>query len=51
MTGYGFTYDNPDAASIQQAFSLAETWSNQGLIAEGRRVLGPVGDVRPLDSG
>jgi multiple sugar transport system substrate-binding protein len=32
LTGYGFNYDNPDAAPIQQAFSLAETWSNQGYL-------------------
>jgi multiple sugar transport system substrate-binding protein len=59
MTGYGFNYDNPDASSIQQAFSLAETWSNQGFLPKDAVSWGQsetfdrwtVGDVAFMQNG
>jgi multiple sugar transport system substrate-binding protein len=59
LTGYGFSYDNPDAAAIQQAFSLAETWSSQGYLPKDAVSWGQsetfdrwtVGDVAFMQNG
>ena len=34
LTGYGFSYDSPDPAVAEQAFTMVAEWSNKGYIAK-----------------
>ncbi len=34
LTGFGFSYDNPDVAAAEQAFTLVADWSSKGYIAK-----------------
>jgi multiple sugar transport system substrate-binding protein len=59
LTGYGFSYDNPDQAAAQQAFNLAAQWSSAGYVSKDAVANGQsetfdrftVGDVAFMQNG
>jgi multiple sugar transport system substrate-binding protein len=59
MSGYGFSYDNPDQSAVEQAFTLASDWSSKGYIAKDSVSWGQsevfdrfvVGDVAFMQNG
>lgn len=59
LTGYGFSYDNPDPALAEQAFTMVAEWSNKGYIAKDSVSWGQsetfdrwvVGDVAFMQNG
>jgi len=59
MSAYGFSYKNPDAAAIEQAFTLVSNWSKKGYLPKESVQWGQaetfnrwsVGDVAFMENG
>ncbi len=59
LTGYGFSYDNPDVDAATQAFTMVAEWSSKGYIAKDSVSWGQsetfdrfvVGDVAFMQNG
>jgi multiple sugar transport system substrate-binding protein len=59
LTGYGFSYDNPDPGIAEQCFNVISDWSNKGYIAKDSVSWGQsetfdrwvVGDVAFMQNG